>query len=378
MDKTIAPPPHQDKSPTDSPWLSDISPRHAVWDATKANADTVAAIYDTAADLAKYGPKMRECSEVLILSEHTTTAGHEFHAHSAKCRLRHCPVCQRARAVRLVREMEAALAPMMEKNPKHRWLFLTLTVKNCEIHALRRTIQDMGRAWQRLMQRKECRIVQGWLRSVEVTRGKSGDGMAHPHFHALLFVPPSYFTGQYYIKQERWISLWQDAARLDYAPSVHIKPVKALDGGLLEVIKTAAYSVKASELEAAPDWFLEYHRQTHKLRFFATGGLVKEYLTIDEKPADDITEGEPEPDTETGRKILFNWKRPVKRYKRNPTDGDDMAAPRDGMTKTKMCANTREQIANLEKRLHDPNMSLDERARIRDAIAKLKTFKSRY
>lgn len=316
MAKTIAPPAHQDKVSTESPWLSDISPRHAVWDTTKASADTVAAIYDTAPDFKQHAKRVNQCSEVLILSEHTTPEGETFKAHSAKCRVRHCPICQRARAVRLIGEMQKALAPLIEQHPKYRWLFLTLTVRNCEVHELRQTIQDMGRAWQRLMQRKECRIVQGWLRSVEVTRGKSGEGMAHPHFHALLFVPPSYFTHGY-IKQEKWVSLWQDAARLDYAPSVNIKPVKALDGGLLEVIKTAAYSVKASELEAAPDWFLEYHRQTHKLRFFATGGLVKEYLTIDEKPADDITEGEPEPDTETGRKILFDWQRPVKRYRKS-------------------------------------------------------------
>lgn len=311
------PPPADDAKPSPSSWLSDISPKHAVWDATKASADTVAAIYDAAPDLSRYGSRMRQCSEVLILSEHTTPQGDAFAAHTAKCRLRHCPICQRARALQLVREMEQALAPLMARHPKHRWVFLTITVRNCDIHELRKTIRDMNKAWQRLMNRKELRVVQGWIRSVEVTRGKNGSDMAHPHFHALLLVPPSYFKGTEYIKHEKWVSLWQDAARLDYPPSVYIKPVKTLDGGLMEVIKTAAYSVKAEEIEAAPEWFLEYHRQTHKLRFFATGGLVKQYLTIDEEPADDLTE-EPPPSaaTETGRKILFDWKKPARRYRK--------------------------------------------------------------
>lgn len=299
-----------------SPWLSDISPKHAVWDATKANADKLATIYDTAEDLAKYGPKMRGCSEALVLTEHITPDGEAFKAHSAKCRLRHCPVCQRARAIRLAGEMGKALVPLTEKYPKHRWLFLTLTVQNCEIHELRHTLQQMGKAWHRLIKRKEFGIVDGWLRSTEVTQGKDGPMRAHPHFHALLFVPPSYFKGGSYIKHEQWVSLWQQCARLDYEPGAHIKPVKALDGGLMEVIKTAAYSVKAEEIEAVPEWFLELHRQTHHLRFFATGGVVKQYLTIDEEPADDIAEeAAADPATETGRKILFGWQRPAKRYR---------------------------------------------------------------
>ena len=309
------PTPENDVKPEETPWLSDISPRHKVWDTTKANADTVAAVYDHAADLAKYGHKMRGCSEMLVLSEHTTPEGAAFDAHSAKCRLRHCPVCQRARAVRLVREMEAALVPMMEKHPLGRWLFLTLTIKNCEILELRKTLQHMGKAWQRLINGKGLSVVQGWLKSIEVTRGKNGNSMAHPHFHALLFVPPSYFTRDY-IKQEKWVELWQKAARLDYAPSVHIKPVKGLDGGLTEVIKTAAYSVKTEEIAEKPEWFLEYHRQTHKLRFFSTGGIVKEYLKFDEQPADDLVDDAVGGDAEVRRRLFFDWQRPVKRYRK--------------------------------------------------------------
>lgn len=316
MPPTIAPLPDPANP---SPWLSEISPKHAVWDATKANADTVAAAYATAPDLTNYAKRVAGCSEVLLLSEHATPDGQSFKAHSAKCHVRHCPVCQRARAVRLVGEMETALRPLIEKHPSHRWLFLTLTVRNCPIHELRDTLQQMGKAWKRFIKRKEFGIVNGWLRSTEVTQGKNGHDLAHPHFHALLLVPPSYF-GQGYIKHEKWISLWQEAARLDYAPSVHIKPVKILHGGLLEVIKTAAYSVKAEEIEAAPAWFVEYHRQTHKLRFFATGGMVKEYLTIDEEPADDIA-GETG-GTETGRRLVFDWHRPAKRYRKKATTGN--------------------------------------------------------
>ena len=51
--------------------------------------------------------------------------------------------------------------------------------------------------------------------------------MAHPHFHALLLVKPSYFKGQGYIKQGDWTEMWRKALRADYLPSVNVKAVKA-------------------------------------------------------------------------------------------------------------------------------------------------------
>ncbi|MEL6118032.1 protein rep, partial [Photobacterium sp. SP02] len=89
------------------------------------------------------------------------------------------------------------------------------TVRNCPIGDLRSTLQAMNSAWQRLKDRKEFRPVLGWVRTTEVTRGE--DGSAHPHFHALLMVPPSWFT-THYVKHSRWVELWADVMRLDYLP----------------------------------------------------------------------------------------------------------------------------------------------------------------
>lgn len=40
-------------------------------------------------------------------------------------------------------------------------------------------------------------VADGWLKSVEITRAPND--YAHPHIHALLFVPGSYFNGHNYI-----------------------------------------------------------------------------------------------------------------------------------------------------------------------------------
>ena len=65
--------------------------------------------------------------------------------------------------------------------------------------------------------------------------------MAHPHFHALLLVKPSYFA-KGYIKQSDWVEMWAKALRADYLPSVNVKAVKAT-----LTKKDASNSIKQSE-----------------------------------------------------------------------------------------------------------------------------------
>ncbi|WP_205916825.1 protein rep, partial [Pseudomonas viridiflava] len=59
-----------------------------------------------------------------------------------------------------------------ELYPTHRWLFLTLTVENCPIGELRATLSHMNDAWKKLTKRKEFALVDGWIRTTEVTRDK--------------------------------------------------------------------------------------------------------------------------------------------------------------------------------------------------------------
>lgn len=128
-------------------------------------------------------------------------------------------------------------------------------------------------------------------------------------------MPPSYFHKSY-VKHAQWVELWQDCARLDYVPSVSIHPVNTIRGGLDEVLKVFTYSVKPAELVDDPTWFYELHRQVHKLRFLAAGGLVKEVMRGLEALADDIAGDKDSGGQETGRQLVFDWQRPVKRYRK--------------------------------------------------------------
>ncbi|MFY0080253.1 protein rep, partial [Acinetobacter baumannii] len=70
------------------------------------------------------------------------------------CRVRHCPVCQWRRSLRMRALMYKNIESVMNSYPSHRWIFLTLTVKNPHVTDLRSTLKEMNAGWQRLRQTK--------------------------------------------------------------------------------------------------------------------------------------------------------------------------------------------------------------------------------
>jgi hypothetical protein len=212
-----------------------------------------------------------------------------------------------------------ALPGIEAAHPKARWLFLTLTVRNVPVTELRQSLQEMNLAWRRLVKRKEFGAVLGWIRTTEVTRGR--DGSAHPHFHVLLMVRPSYFSSKYYVTHERWVELWQECARLDYRPSVRVQRVKPKPGSSgtesplrWAVAETLKYSVKPEDM-LDRDWLLELTRQVFKLRFVASGGVLKDMLREAEETERDLLLADDGEDSEGGEPTLFfDWHRGIKRY----------------------------------------------------------------
>jgi len=209
--------------------------------------------------------------------------------------------------------------------PTARWIFLTISVPNCQLVELRQTLTSMNRAWKRLSERKIFPAL-GWVKSFEVTRNKK-DGSAHPHFHILMMVPAGYFGSRGgYINQQQWTDLWKDCLRADYKPHVHVTAVKARKlhaggadpgAGLIVAIKeTLKYSVKGEELVADASWLIELTHQLHKTRAIGLGGVLKDYLSEAEPDDEDLIHaddqsGEVSPDDP---RWWFSWREMVKRY----------------------------------------------------------------
>ena len=321
--------------------LFDYSPTDAPWDVHRGQADDVGGIYATALEFERYAARMADCGGVLLFGWEINpatwvTALRLKHSHF--CRVRHCPVCQWRRSLMWQARFHQALPKIVCEHPKARWLFLTLTVPNRSIGELGETLTAMNAGWQRLIKRKELKPILGWVRTTEVTRSAIGE--AHPHFHVLLMVPPSWFRGQTYVKQARWVELWQECMR-DPTLSPSGLGIEVIKGAVPEsgqsasdvtsfalqkaVSETLKYSVKPSDMTDDPDWFLELTRQAHKRRFVATGGVLKNVLRVDEETDADLVMADgPAEGEDDGSRLAFNWREFERRYRRAP-NGDKPA-----------------------------------------------------
>ena len=295
-------------------WLSDISQKDKPWDKHRGNADNLENYYRTE-EFDRYAERMSYCAQLLEFGQVLEDSEYKLKLRGARfCRVRYCPVCQWRRSLMWKAKGIKILPGVMETYPKYRWLFLTLTVRNCKITELRETLQWMNKSWERISQRKKFPAV-GWIRSTEVTRGK--DGSAHPHFHCLMLVKPSYFTRDY-IKHEKWVELWQSCLRVDYSPSVDIRPIRAENSPVEILPEILKYTVKEDDLLADREWSLELTRQMYKVRTVATGGVLKQYLrkSLEEEPEDLIGRNEDKTEDKLGEGgVYFTWKGDVKRYK---------------------------------------------------------------
>jgi plasmid rolling circle replication initiator protein Rep len=311
-------------------YLSDVSPADKPWDIHRTECDEIKKLCEFIG-YARYAERINECSQWLEYALKATDEGAiNLKLRDARfCRVRHCPICQWRRSLMWRARLFKALPKIREKYPTGRWVFLTLTVRNCEISELRATLTKMNAAWGRLVKRKTFPAL-GFIKSLEVTRGV--DGTAHPHFHCLLFVPAGYFSSQKYITQAAWATLWQSCLKSNYTPVIDVravKPKKDSSNATLEasnqaifeaVCETLKYSVKPSHLLADAQWLDELIKQLQNTRSISIGGCLKEFFSEDDPENfinGDIEEEEEKIEDESS--ITFKWSREDKRYKKTNT-----------------------------------------------------------
>jgi len=306
-------------------YLSDLSPDDKPWDIHRAQSDEIAKIYDSIG-YDGYAGRISECAQLLTYALKATDDGEvKLKLREARfCRVRHCLVCQWRRSLMWRARFFKALPEIQAKYPTSRWIFLTLTVSNCEISELRETLTWMNVAWSKLTRRKNFPAL-GFVKSVEVTR--SPDSTAHPHFHCLMLVPASYFSHKY-ISQAEWGNLWQSCLKTDYTPVVDIRAVKPkktplkakpdpLNKAMAQAVcETLKYAVKPCDLLADPKWLDELTKQLQKTRAISIGGCLKEFFSEDDP--EDLINGDIEEDekTDDDTYLFFNWSTIVSRYKK--------------------------------------------------------------
>jgi plasmid rolling circle replication initiator protein Rep len=326
----------------DAVFLSDVSPNDKHWDSQKADNIHLARLY-YGTEYETYTARLDYCATVLLfgLKPNDDATYKLLLKDSNFCRVPLCPICLGRRSMKWQAKTFEILPKLIKENPKSRFVLLTLTVKNPHISDLRATITEMQHAWRKLTQRKEWRYVQGYIRSLEVTRQCANNDKsnmvdyAHPHYHVLLMVKPSYFTTGY-IKHEDWVKVWQDCLGVDYSPVISLSAVKTpkdaspdeivkiLSKNVLEVVK---YTTKSSDLILHNDnlqamtnkeWLVELTNQLYKVKKIFPGGIFKDYYKKFENSIDDnlinITEDVEENEEDNSFRVRVDWDKNSNRY----------------------------------------------------------------
>lgn len=266
------------------------------WAERKAKTVKLAKLYQKAG-YPEYSQKAATCSTWLQYG--VSADGSKQLSAANFCQLRLCPLCIARRAKRAAYKLSQVL-DLVEGEHGAMFLFLTLTVRNVPGEALGDTLGELVRAWNRLTKHRQFeRSVKGWFRAVEITR-KEHD--YHPHIHAILAVPPEYFTrgAGLYIDQAEWVERWQKALRVDYGPSVRIQTAKAkgeYSGGRAAAVEAAKYAVKDSDYiddrlpeSEAVKILTEYTEALRRRRLTAYGGWLKDAAKA--LDADDLEDGD--------------------------------------------------------------------------------------
>jgi plasmid rolling circle replication initiator protein Rep len=292
--------------------LADLSDRDRTWNTHKSKAMKIEGHYRASSKDRAYAERMSVCSLLLEFRQVLSDEELRLKLSGARfCRVRWCPVCQWRRSLMWKAKATKILPLVLEAYPKYRWLFLTLTTKNCDIGELRSTLDHLNKSFKRFSLLKDF-PAQGWLKTFEVTRGR--DGSAHPHFHILMIVKSTYFTTGY-LSLEKWRVMWQQSLRVDYRVQIDVKSVDKNHPNfvalLAEVIK---YQVKESDLINDKDWFLELTKQMHKTRSISSGGILKEYLKELETDPEDLIGELEEEEGDTLARLYFAWQKHCQQY----------------------------------------------------------------
>lgn len=238
------------------------------------------------------------------------------------CRVRLCPICAWRRSLKTFGQVYKIVSIAQSD---YAFVFLTLTIRNCQPDELACTLDNMSNAWNRLMTYKSIgNVVKGYYRACEVTHNVTEDTF-HPHYHCLLAVNKSYFTSRDYLSHDKWRDMWRKAMRLDYDPQVDVRRVKSarVEGVCAEVAK---YAVKVGDVICFDDWDLTVKtvdildKVLNKRRFVAFGGVFKDIhkrLNLDDIDNGDLvhTDDNDTPDVSKDT-VLYAWHSGYNQYVR--------------------------------------------------------------
>lgn len=151
----------------------------------------------------------------------------------------------------------------------------TLTVPNVQAPELRSTLDMMAGAWHALMKRKPYKRWKSFCRKTEVTYNRSANTY-HPHYHVMIWVDPSYFSGREYISHAQLLRDWREVTGIPEITQVDLRRCRDQKQQGQAVAEVAKYVAKASDyLDENPAVFEGFYAGLKGVRIITLAGEAK-------------------------------------------------------------------------------------------------------
>ena len=109
-------------------FLTEISPHEVSWDEHRSDAESVKILYNYSVELSKYADRINGCSGILKFGVNPDQGKLVLKQAFLPCPSLSCVSVAQISTLEAV--MFQQLPNIQERFPTHRWVFLTLTVKN--------------------------------------------------------------------------------------------------------------------------------------------------------------------------------------------------------------------------------------------------------
>lgn len=203
------------------------------------------------------------------------------------CRVRLCPMCQWRRSLKLFSQVSKITDYINQQNNNQvRYLFITLTQKNCSGSELVQEINKINKSFSLLVDKtkrvqpasKFKKMLLGYIKSTEVTYNPKTKTY-HPHLHCIFAVQEEYFNKANYINKNSWRAIWADLLKVDYLPQINVQAIKPARQQKA-VAELAKYPAKVSSILNLPQAqavqvVMDLTTLCYKRRFVAFGGIFK-------------------------------------------------------------------------------------------------------
>lgn len=169
--------------------------------------------------------RVQQCGNVLEFAQCPNGHG-KWLKNAHFCQLRICLICIWRKALFTYYQFLQVAHKVLEIQPDTQFLFLTLTIKNCEPDKLSKTLTHLNKSFAKFIKYKRIKEgYKGFFKSIETTYNPETNTF-HPHIHCVVAVNKNYFKSRSYINFNELQKYWKKALRVNYDPDCDIRKVK--------------------------------------------------------------------------------------------------------------------------------------------------------